>query len=168
KTFDELAQVATLGNQLGIASEDIEDFTRVVTQFATITGVSAEQAALAFGQIANLANVDPSNFEALGSSIALVGVNSAATEAQIISVTKEIAKSATDAGFTTDQVVGLAGAISSLGIAPERARGSLDTYFGTLNRAVANGGEELAMFAQIVGVTADELDAMVRAGQGED
>src|SRR5690606_33277167 len=36
------------------------------------------------------------------------------------------------------------------------------------NRAVANGGEELAMFAQIVGVTADELDAMVRAGQGEE
>lgn len=168
RSFEEITQVATLGNQLGIAAQDLEGFTETVIRASTAFGVSIEETALAFGRIGDLLNVAPEQYEALGSSIALVGVNSVATEAQILSLMREISATAGGAGFAANEVVGLSGALASLGVAPERARGSLDTYFATLNRAVANGGDELANFAQVVGVTASELEDMVRTGQGED
>lgn len=168
RSFEEITQVATLGNQLGIAAQDLEGFTETVIKASTAFGVSIEETALAFGRIGDLLNVAPEQYEALGSSIALVGVNSVATESQILSLLREISATAGGAGFAANEVVGLSGALASLGVAPERARGSLDTYFATLNRAVANGGDELANFAQVVGVTASELEDMVRTGQGED
>ncbi len=111
-------------------------------------------------------DVLPGQYENLGSSIALVGRRSVATEQEILSLTREIGQQAHSAGFTADQVVGLAGALGELRVPPERARGSLTTYFQTLNKAVADGGEKLDSFAQIVGVTTGELDRMVRNNEG--
>ena len=167
-TFQELSSIATIGNQMGIAEDEIVGFTGTIARFASVSGMSIEAVTQAFGGFAAQTGLDPKYFENLGASIAKVGIDSNATETQIVSLMREISAGAAGAGFTADQIVGLAGSLASLQIAPERARGSLDTYFGTLNRAVAAGGEELAQFATIVGVTAEELDAMVRSGQGAD
>ena len=168
RTFEEISKVAQLGNQLGIAAEDLTGFTETVIMASTAFGVSIEETALAFGRIGDLLDVAPEQYNALGSSIAAVGVSSQATEAQILSLAKELSAVSAGAGFSAEAVVGLSGALASLGVAPERARGSLSTYFGTLNRAVANGGDELHNFATIVGVTTTELERMVRAGEGEE
>lgn len=166
-TFADLSTIAQLGNQLGIAEADITSFTETVAQFSAITGISVEQTALAFGQLGNLLGVLPSEFDNLASSIALVGVNSAATEQQIVAVAREIAPAARAAGFTADQVIGLSGALASIRVPPERSRSTILQFFETLNMAVAGGGEDLQNFATAVGVTTTELDRMVRAGEGE-
>jgi TP901 family phage tail tape measure protein len=166
-TFADLSTIATLGNQLGIAEADLTSFTETVAQFSAITGISVEQTALAFGQLGNLLGVLPSEFDNLASSIALVGVNSAATEQQIVAVAREIAPAARAAGFTADQVIGLSGALASIRVPPERSRSTILQFFETLNMAVAGGGEDLQNFATAVGVTTTELDRMVRAGEGE-
>lgn len=166
-TFAEITKIAQLGNQLGIAADDVTKFTETVAQFSAITGISAEQTALAFGQLGNLLGVAADDYDRLGSSIALVGVNSAATESQIIAVAREIAPAARAAGFAADEVIGLSGALSSIRVPPERSRSTILQFFETLNMAVANGGRDLENFAAVVGVTASELDAMVRSGQGE-
>ena len=167
-TFQEIASIATIGNQMGIAKEDIIDFTDTVAQFASVSGMSIDAVTQAFGGFAAQTGLDPKYFVNLGSSIAKVGIDSNATEEQIVSLMKEITAGATQAGFTADQIVGLSGTLAGLQIAPERARGSLTTYFGTLNKAVASGGEDLAKFAQIVGVTSAELESMVRSGRGNE
>lgn len=166
-SFNQLAEIATLGNQLGIAAEDLETFTTTVAQFSVVTGISAEQAALAFGKLGNLLGVSAADYDRLASSIALVGRTTAATEAQIVSVAGEIAPAAAAAGFTADQVIGLSGALASLKVPPERSRSTILQFFETLNMAVAQGGEKLDNFASIVGVTASDLESMVRSGQGE-
>lgn len=165
--FDELSRIASLGAQLGIAEKDLAAFTETVSKFSATTNISVDEAALAFGQLGNLLNVPASQFENLGAAIALVGVNSAATESQIVSVARELAPSAAAAGFTADQVIGLSGALASIKVPPERSRSTLLQFFETLNMAVARGGTELENFARVVGVSAGELDAMVRSGQGK-
>ena len=167
QSFAEISEIAMLGNQLGIAGDDVTAFTETVAQFSAITGISVNETSLAFGQLGNLLDVTADQFSNLGSSIALVGVNSAATESQIISVARELAPSAAAAGFTADQVIGLSGALASLKVPPERSRSTILQFFETLNMAVANGGDDLQNFATAIGVTAAELDSMVRAGQGE-
>lgn len=167
-SFEEITRIASLGAQLGIAEKDLTAFTDVVSKFAATTNVSVDEAAIAFGNLGQVTGVSAADYDKLGSAIALVGVNSIATEKEILGVAREVATSATRAGFAADEVVGLAGALASLRVPPERARGSLSTYFGTLNRAVAEGGADLENFATVVGVTASELEGMVRAGEGED
>lgn len=167
-SFNQLAEIATLGNQLGIATQDLESFTTTVAQFSTVTGISAEQAALAFGKLGNLLGVSAADYDRLASSIALVGRTTAATEAQIVSVAGEIAPAAAAAGFTADQVIGLSGALASLKVPPERSRSTILQFFETLNMAVASGGEKLENFASVVGVSAQELERMVRSGEGQD
>lgn len=165
-SFNELAEIGTLGNQLGVSGDQLEAFTKTIAEFSTITGISAEESALAFGKLGNLLDVAPDQYDRLASSIALVGRETAATEKQIIAVAGEIAPAAAAAGFTADQVIGLSGALASLKVPPERSRSTLLQFFETLNMAVASGGDKLDNFAKVVGVTSDELSSMVRSGQG--
>ena len=165
-TFAELSEIATIGNQMGIAEADLMDFTGTIARFASVSGMSITEVSKAFGGFMAQTGLAPKYLENLGSSLALVSINSNATEAEILAVSKEIAALSTNAGMSADQVVGLAGAMSSLRIQPERARGALGTYFGALRSAVASGGQDLENFATVVGVTADELSRMVRSGEG--
>lgn len=164
KTFDEITSIGMLGAQLGIAAKDISSFTKVVAQFSTITGVSVEETALAFGKLASLLNVPTDKFEALGASIAAVGNAGASTEQQILNTAKQIAAVSTSAGLSTSEVVGLASAMASLGIAPEEARGVIIPTFQEMNRAVLSfsettktGNESLKLFSQVAGVSAEEF-----------
>lgn len=164
RTFDELASIGMLGAQLGIAADDLGAFTEIVAKFSTVTGVTVEETALAFGKLASLLKVPASEFEALGSAIALVGVQGASTEQQILSTAKQIGAVGEAAGFSAPEVVGLASAMASLGIAPEEARGVLIPTFQEMSRAVSTfnktskkGNESLKIFAQIAGVSAEEF-----------
>lgn len=165
-TFQEISAIATLGNQLGVASNEVAGFTETVAKFSSISGVSVEQTATAFGRFRNLLGVPIENFENLASSIALVGVNSAANEAQIISVATEISGVAGAAGLGAQEVVGLAGALASLAIAPEQARGVLQQVFERINIAVGKSGEELTNFSIITGIAEEKLASLVRSGSG--
>lgn len=165
-TFAELSEIATIGNQMGIAESDLMDFTSTIARFASVSGMSIEEVSKAFGGFMAQTGLAPKYLENLGSSLAYVSIKSNATEAEILSVSREIAALSTGAGLSADQIVGLAGTLAALRIPAERSRGSLETYFNTLRRAVANGGEDLQNFATVVGVTTDQLDNMVRSGQG--
>lgn len=165
-TFQQLSEIATIGNQMGIAADSVTDFTGTIARFASVSGVSIEEVTRSFGGFIAQTGLSEKYLENLGSAMALVSIRSNATEAQIISLTREIAASANSAGFSADEIVGLAGAFASLQVAPERARGVLDTYFNNLNKAVAEGGDAMAAFSNITGMTAESINNLVRSGEG--
>jgi len=165
-SFQQLSGIATLGNQLGIEAQNIEGFTGTVARFSAVSGVAFEETAKSFGSMSEILGVAEADYERLGSSIALVGRRSVATEGEILSLTREIGQQASQAGFSADEVIGLAGALGELRVPPERARGSLTTYFQTLTQAVAEGGDRLEDFASVVGMSTGELSAAVREGRG--
>ena len=154
-TFGQITEIATIGNQLGIAQGDLVNFTETVSKFAATTDVTVQNAAMSFGRIGELLNV--SDFNALGSAIAFAGVNAVATETQILAVTKEIATTAKQAKFSASEVVGLATALGSLGIAPEAARGSIIRSFAAINAAISAGGANLQGYASISGMSAEQF-----------
>jgi len=161
-SFKEITEIATLGAQLGIAEQNLTSFTSTVSKFSAVTGISVEESAAAFGSLGELLNVTSAQYENLGSAITYVGFNSVATEKQIITLAQKLAASATNAGFTADQVIGLAGAFASLKIAPERAQGVMEIYFKTLNTAIAENGPMLQNFANIAGVSAEQVGELVK------
>lgn len=161
-SFKEITEIATLGAQLGIAEQNLTSFTSTVSKFSAVTGISVAESAAAFGSLGELLNVNAAQYENLGSAITFVGFNSVATEKQIITLAQKLAASATNAGFTADQVIGLAGAFASLKIAPERAQGVMEVYFKTLNTAIAENGPMLQNFANIAGVSAEQVGELVK------
>jgi TP901 family phage tail tape measure protein len=158
-SFGDLAQVATLGGQLGVAEQDIASFTETVIKFSTVTDLTVDAAATAFGRLDALLPDVKGNYDALGSSIAKVGVESVATESQIVAVATQISSMGVFAGLTADQVVGLSGALASVGAAPELSRGTLTRLFTEMSQAVSEGGDQLEGFAKVAGVSSDEFAA---------
>lgn len=153
-SWGDLTDVGTLAGQLGIASEDVTDFTELVTKFAATTDVSAEDAATAFGRLSALLNVSADEYENLGSSILAVGVKSIAAEPDIIAIAEQIAGVAGAAGMTADEVFGLSAALASIGTAPELSRGIVTRLFTNITTAVTEGGEALDAFAQAANMDA--------------
>lgn len=161
--FEELSKIATLGSQLGIGTNDLIGFTKVVSEFAATTNVSADEAAKGFGRLGELLGVLPSEYNKLGSAIAFVGVKSAATETEILRTSVGLAGVAKTAGLSTDFIIGLAGSLASLGVPAEQSRGALTRIFQEINRAASAGGPVLDSFAQVLGKTTQQAKDLAQS-----
>lgn len=157
ESFSDIAGIASLGGQLGIAADGIEDFTSVTARLTATTNLSADAAGTALGRFQALLGVPSSQFENLASSILKVGVNSVATETQIVQIATQISSMGDFAGLTADQVVGLAGALASTGTQPELARGTVTRLFTLMSQAVAGTTDKLDEFARVSGVSAEDF-----------
>lgn len=158
--ISELAEIGTLGGQLGIAAGDLSEFTSVVARFSATTDLSVDKAATAFGRLkALLPDVADGtySFEALASSILRVGVNSVATESDITTIATQLSSMAGYAGLSADELIGLSGALASVGTQPELARGTITRLFTQMGKAVSENGDLLSAFARTAGVSADEF-----------
>lgn len=156
-SFKGLAEIGSLAGQLDVPINDVAEFTELVAKFSATTDVSIDASATAFARLTTLLEPLEGGYNALGSSILKVGVNSISTESQIISISTQIAGIAAQAGLSADQVFGLSAAIASVGIQPELARGTVTRLFGKIGRAVSSGGKALQDFGAISGMSGDQF-----------
>jgi TP901 family phage tail tape measure protein len=161
-TFQDITGIATLGAQLGIAQDDLGQFTETVSKFSAVTTISNEETAKSFGALGELLGFGADQYNNFGSAVAFAGVNAVATESEILSVATQIGGITGAAGFSADAVVGLATALASLRIPAEQSRGALTRVFQEINRAGANGGPQLEIFANVLGVTAEEASSLAQ------
>lgn len=166
-TYEELTNIATAAGQLGISASGVASFTRTVAMLTATTNLTSDAAGVALarfrtffavteGENPALAVTD-STMSNLASSILKVGVNSIATETGIVNVATQIASMADYAGYTANQVIGLAGALSSIGVAPELSRGTITRTFSLIGNAVSTNGVQLEKFAKLAGVSAEQF-----------
>lgn len=167
-SFKEVTEIATLANQMGIATSQVADFTRAVAMFSATSGVSAEISATAFGRLTSIMGKSSIGFTAMADSILKVGVNSVATEGEIINVTTQISSIAAQAKFSTEEMIGLSGALASVRVPPELSRGLITRVFGQIDKAVSDGGAQLDTLARISGRTASQFKNDWRQGGGAD
>lgn len=164
-TYEELTNIATAAGQLGIGANGVAAFTRVVSQLTATTNLTSDAAGVALARFRTFFSEasDPSlavteaTFTNLASSILKVGVNSIASESGIVNVAVQIASMGDYAGLTANQVIGLAGALSSIGVAPELSRGTITRTFSLIGNAVSAGGVQLEKFAALAGVSSDKF-----------
>lgn len=154
--FSDVTAIATLGSQLGVAQSQLNGFTQTVAQFSSTTNTSFDAAATGLGRLVQLTDQQGA-FDQYASAIYQVGVNSVSTEAEILAVANQIAVSGNLAGFSADQIIGLSGALASLGVQPEAARGSIMRVFDNITTAAAEGGDALQQFANISGMSAEQF-----------
>jgi TP901 family phage tail tape measure protein len=158
-SFADLTSIGALAGQLGVAENRVASFTKTVAMFSATTDVTVDASATAFGRLDQLIDGVNGRYDALGSAILNVGINSVATESSIINISSQIAATGDQAGLTADEIIGLSGSLASLGVAPEAARGTVLRTFSEINSAVSSGGTALADFASISGQSAEQFKA---------
>lgn len=155
-TTSELGAVAEAAGQLGIAKDDLLDFSTVMAELGTATNMTSDEAATMLAQFANITQMDPSFYDELGSTIVDLGNNFATTEQRITEMSQGIAASASLAGMSEADMVGLSAAVSSLGIETQMGSTAISKLISTLMTAVETG-EDLDEYARIANMTADEF-----------
>ena len=158
-SWEDITNISTLAGQLGIAENLIAGFTETVAKFSATTDLTVDAAATGFGRLNQLIDGVDGQFDKLASSILAVGVSSVATESQIVNVATNIASMGNLAGLSAQDVVGLSGAMASLGIRPELARGNITRLFSNINKAVAESGFALKEYGRLTGVAAEDFGA---------
>lgn len=153
----EIARVAEVSGQLGIKADNIADFTKVMIDMGESTNLSAEDAATAIAKIANITGMTTDEYQRFGSSVVALGNNFATTEADILQMANRMAASGTIAGLTNQEILGLATAMSSVGIEAEAGGTAMSQTLTAIEKAVATGSDKLEGFAEIAGMTADQF-----------
>lgn len=156
-SFEELSQIGTLAGQMGIGRADVAGFTQTVAEFGATTGVSVDTSATAFGRLNALLPDVKGNFRKLADSVLNVGINSVSTEASILRIATQLSSIAGGAGYTSTQIIGLSGALASIGMPPELSRGVFARVFGKITQAVSDGGVELQRWGQMSGLSAQQF-----------
>lgn len=153
----DLAKIGEAGGQLGIAKENLLDFTRVIAGMSEATNITAEQAGNDFARIANITGLPQTQFENLGSAIVALGNDGASTESEITAMSLRLAAAGTLAGLSTPQILGFGASLANVGIEAEAGGSAMSRIIKQMAGAARNGGDELALFAQVAGTTADQF-----------
>lgn len=161
----EIAAVAEAAGQLGIATEDLLDFTEVMIKLGTSTNLSAEEAASALAKFANITQMDTSDYERLGSTIVDLGNNAATTEADIIEMATRLAATGELVGLTEAQILAMATAFSALGIEAEAGGSASAKLLKKLETAVQTFAPSVEIIEQ-TGYTVRELE-LLQANQNK-
>ena len=156
-SFGAVTEIATLANQMGIATSQVDSFTRAVAMFSATSGVSVDMTATAFGRLTSILGNASIPFMEMSDAILKVGVNSVATEDEIINVNTQISSIAGQAGFSAREMIALSGALASVRVPPELSRGLITRVFGQIDKAVAAGGTGLDTLARISGRTSEQF-----------
>lgn len=158
-TTDEIAAVAEAAGQLGIQKDVLLDFTEIMTMLGTATNMTADEAATALARFANITGMATDNYGRLGSVIVDLGNNFATTESEIVAMGTRLASAGKLAGLTEPEIMALAAAMSSVGIEAEAGGTAMTQTLNAIEKAVAKGGDDLAEFARIAGMSSEEFSS---------
>lgn len=153
---EEMAGIGEVAGQLGIAKDNLLDFSTVMSMLSTATTMTAEEGATMLAQFANITRMDPSYYSNLASAIVDLGNNYATTEQKITEMAQGIAASASLAGMSEADMVALSAAVTSLGIETQAGSTSMSKLISELMTAVETG-DKLTDFASVANMTADEF-----------
>lgn len=159
-TKDLLGLSETAG-QLGIhGKKDLLEFTRVMAEMGSATNLAGEEGAKQMARFANVMGIDVGkNIRQVGNSVVRLGNNFATSEAEIMNMSSRLAASSRLVGITTPNVLGLATAMSAVGIEAEAGGTAMSTVMTKVDKAVASGGEKLQNFANVAGMSAEDFAA---------
>jgi len=157
---NELAKIAELGGQLGVSVGGLEKFTEVIAKLAVTTNLEIDEAATSMARFANIMGTSEGDFDRIASAVVDLGNNFATTEAEIFTFGTRLAGIAVTVGASEADVLGLAAAFTSLGEPAERGATAVQRSLVAMFSAIDTGGPKLEMFAEVVGVTADEFARM--------
>lgn len=153
----EISNVAEAAGQLGIKTDDVLNFTRVMIDMGESTNLTSEQAATTLAKFANVTRMSSDDFSRLGSTIVSLGNNFATTEADIANMAMNLGSAGAQIGMSQAEIAAFATALSSVGIEAQAGGSAFSKVMIQMQLATETGGEKLKEFASVAGMSADDF-----------
>lgn len=162
----EIAAVAETAGQLGIRTEDILGFTRVMVDMGNSTDLASEEAATSIARFANITGLAADQtmsaeekYGKIGSTIVDLGNKFATTEPEIMGMAQNLASAGSQIGMSESDILALATALSSVGMEAQAGGTAFSKVMTNMQLAVETGSDKLKDFADVAGMSADEFAA---------
>ena len=160
----EISEVAEAAGQLGIKTQDVLGFTRVMIDMGNSTNLSAEDAATSIAKFANITGLaaDTSmsadeKYKKMGSTIVDLGNNYATTEADIMNMATNLASAGTQVGMSESDILALATALSSVGMEAQTGGTAFSKALIEMQLAVETNSDSLKDWADVAGMSTSEF-----------
>lgn len=158
---EDIAAVAEVAGQLGVAKEDLLEFTETMINLGDTTNLSATDAATALAQFINITGSSKKDIKKLGSAVVALGNNFATDEASIVNMSQKLAAAGTQAGLSETDILALAAAMSSVGIEAEAGGTAMSQTMTGIEKIVRGTAKDssakLQTLARISGMSAEEF-----------
>ena len=158
-TAETILNIEALGAQLGVADDELESFAKTVSGLDIATNMDFETAGSQMAQFANITQMTQDKFENYGSTIVDLGNHLATTESDISDMALRLAGVSSAANFSQAEILGMSGAMSSLGIKAEAGGSAMTRIIQDISKNVANGTDKVQEYARVSGLSAEEFAA---------
>ena len=152
---NDINRIMELAGQLGIATDNLEQYAAVIADLDVSTNLNAEEAATQIAQYTNITGMAQSQTENFGSTIVALGNNFATTEADIMAMSMRVAAAGTQIGLTDAEVLALSTSLASVGINAEAGGTAISTVMSQIDKDVALGTDAVKTWADVAGMSVD-------------
>ena len=156
----ELAGIAQVAGQLGVAAKDVAAFTEVVAKLAGATDLVGETGATSMARFMKVIGQPIENTEAFAAVLVDLGNNMAATESEIIMLAQNFGALGTQVGLSGEEILAFSAAMREMGQPAAAGATALNKLFTQLNRAMLGEGG-LAEVADIAGMSMFEFQELM-------
>jgi TP901 family phage tail tape measure protein len=163
-SIEDLLTIATIGGQVGVATEKIEDFTKAVDKVTVALGDEfsggAEEVAKTMGMLRNsFADIRTENIDQdimhIANAINELGASGFATGPVVSDFANRIGGIGIPLGLTSGQVLGLSATLQELGVNAERGGTAISRVFAKM----LNNTQD---FAKIAGMDVKKFEDLLR------
>ncbi|MCH8258187.1 MAG: phage tail tape measure protein, partial [Proteobacteria bacterium] len=151
----ELLEIGVIAGQMNVRGvQNLLGFTEAVAKMTRTTTLGAEEAALALARILNLTSEGPEMVGQLASIVTALGNETAASEANILTLTTQLAQSTKIFKLSSAELAAYGATLAGLGA---RAEGASSAIGRSLRIMVGASGDELKALNKLVGATGDQF-----------
>jgi TP901 family phage tail tape measure protein len=162
-SYDNLIAIATTGAKMGIAAGDLAEYTAGIAKVSTaMDDIPAEQIADQIGKINAVMGLGVQGAMQLGSAIDKLADSGSSGAADILNITQRLSAATVVAKISAAETTALAAALLDTGTQAELGASALGRIIMALNEVDSRKG-----FAKVLGISAEEFAAKVKAGPME-
>lgn len=159
----ELANIGEMAGQLGIKKENIADFAKTISDLTIATNLTSEQASMDLSRFINITQMSQDEVGNLGSAIVELGNNYATSETEIVGMGLRLAAQGKIIGLTEAQTMGLASALSAVGLKTEQGGSAMSRILLKMNTAVLSSKEKVELLNKSLEGTGYTIEDVTRA-----
>ena len=152
-----LASLYQMGGQLGIARDDLKDFTNAMVDLQNTSNLTAEAGAEMIAQYANVTGLKSDDYARFASTLSYLGSTTATNEATIMELVSRISGAGKQVGLAHKDILALATAMGSVGISAEAGGSAISTIMSNIDMAVDKQNEDLTTWANTAKMSASEF-----------
>lgn len=159
----ELANIGEIAGQLGIKKENIAQFAKTISDLTIATNLTKEQGSMDLARFMAITQMSQDEVGNLGSAIVDLGNKYATNEDEIVSMSLRLAAQGKIAGLTESDIMGIATALSAVGLKSEQGGSSFSRIMSKMNSAVLSTEEKTQRLNQMLEGTGYNIEDVSRA-----